>query len=319
MLNRKTRGGAMRIIILCLSFLPLFSSFVHTEETPLPLAVGNKWVYLHEHWVTWDETVTATDTLTIAVTDTIQKDGKTYFIFSMDPVFFPDTTQVYYRVEGKTALKYHQENNEQLAIDLSSCGEGVGECYTTGPHTVYQYGIPGWYRCERYELSSMQLPIGLVEGHSISVVYMADFGNLFSRFLAPGLGVAYLSESYNVDTPEGANGDRYSLIRATIDGHDVVAGVQIANETPAPFTLFQNNPNPFNPVTTISYSLLTYSSVTIAVFNAIGQQVQTRDLSIQTPGMHEFVFDGTGMPSGMYFYRVTAGEKEKVGKMVMMR
>jgi hypothetical protein len=307
----------MRIIILCLSFLPIFSSFAASDDSPFPLVVGNTWVYLHEHWVTPDETVTATDTLTIAVADTIQKDGKTYYILSADPFFFPDLKPGYYRVEGKTVYRYFDEYNygERIVYDTYACGEGPGTCYVSGSKTIYEYHN-SWHWYYRYQ-STRYLPIGVYDGYDYSLVSSGQFSEAFGRFIVPGIGFAFYSNTTDIDY--NPRGDRYSLIRATIDGHDVIAGVQAKAETPATFTLSPNHPNPFNPVTTIHYSLPASSPVTISIFNALGQQVQTHNFGIQEPGSHEFVFDGSGLPSGMYFYRVTAGEQWKVGKMVIMR
>jgi hypothetical protein len=311
----------MRIIVLCLSLLSLFSTFAISEENPFPMAVGNRWVYLHEKWDTGDKIVISTDTLIIAISDTIQLGGKKYYCFSGDP-FFSLTSPSYYRLDGKTLYRrYSIPEGEIITYDFSPCGEGPGVTYSSTYYDCrYLYTLHNNISWERTSPVQIQLPLGLFEGYCFQFFDpLANFDSTKSRYIVPGLGLVRVTYAYGVDCYQCMYGDDYSLIRATIDGHDVVAGVQAANEGPTPFALLQNHPNPFNPVTTISYSLSTYSSVTIDVFNALGQQVQMRDLGIQTPGMHEFVFDGTGLPSGIYFYRVKAGEKGKVGKMMMMR
>jgi hypothetical protein len=76
---------------------------------------------------------------------------------------------------------------------------------------------------------------------------------------------------------------------------------------PASFSLGQNYPNPFNPATTIRYGLPVRSTVNLAVFNALGQQVRELVRGEEEAGFHEVRFDGSGISSGVYFYRLRAG------------
>jgi flagellar hook assembly protein FlgD len=59
--------------------------------------------------------------------------------------------------------------------------------------------------------------------------------------------------------------------------------------------------------------------VALTVYNALGQQVKQFDLGRKNRGTHEFVFDGSGLPSGVYFYRVDAGVAAATGRMVLMK
>jgi hypothetical protein len=70
---------------------------------------------------------------------------------------------------------------------------------------------------------------------------------------------------------------------------------------PAAYALDQNFPNPFNPATTIRYSVRHRSHVTVAVFNMLGEKVATLVNDMQEPGSHDVRFDGTGLASGAYF------------------
>jgi hypothetical protein len=76
---------------------------------------------------------------------------------------------------------------------------------------------------------------------------------------------------------------------------------------PNEFLLHQNYPNPFNPTTTIRYGLPQRSHVTLTVYNTLGQQVTTLVNGNEEAGYHEQKFDGTGLASGVYFYRIQAG------------
>jgi hypothetical protein len=79
------------------------------------------------------------------------------------------------------------------------------------------------------------------------------------------------------------------------------------NGVPSRFALEQHYPNPFNPSTTIRYGLPHKSGVQLTVFNTLGQQVTPLQNREQEAGYHEVKFDGNGLSSGVYFYRIQAG------------
>jgi hypothetical protein len=85
------------------------------------------------------------------------------------------------------------------------------------------------------------------------------------------------------------------------------------------FILEQNYPNPFNPVTVISWQLTVSSHVTLMVFNALGREVQTLVDEGLSAGNHKVVFDGRGLPSGLYFYRLEAGGIMRVRQMLLLK
>ncbi len=78
---------------------------------------------------------------------------------------------------------------------------------------------------------------------------------------------------------------------------------------PTDFALMQNYPNPFNPSTTITFSMSQDETVHLAVFNLLGQQVATLVDGVQMQsGQHTISFDATHLPTGMYIYRLNAGD-----------
>jgi gluconolactonase len=88
---------------------------------------------------------------------------------------------------------------------------------------------------------------------------------------------------------------------------------------PGIFDLYQNFPNPFNPSTTIRFSLPHRAVTRLTVFNSLGQQVATLLDGDQNAGVHDLKFDGTRMASGMYFYRMQAGEFVQTRRLVLSR
>ncbi len=81
---------------------------------------------------------------------------------------------------------------------------------------------------------------------------------------------------------------------------------EMTETTPLTFNLSQNYPNPFNPSTQISYSLASASSVRLEIYNTAGQLVSLLVNGEQQAGMHEATFNASSLPSGAYFYRITA-------------
>ena len=118
-------------------------------------------------------------------------------------------------------------------------------------------------------------------------------------------------------------GDATNLVRI---GHatsliDTVTGAvdEGSGNVPKEFVLAQNYPNPFNPTTTIRYALTEQSRVTLAVFNTLGQQVATLVEGEMEAGHHEVTFDASSLASGVYLYRLTAGEHVQARKLVLLR
>ncbi len=101
---------------------------------------------------------------------------------------------------------------------------------------------------------------------------------------------------------------------------------ELAREAPLPesFELSQNYPNPFNPTTTIKYFLPEVANVELTIVNIMGQTVRTLVSAMQAPGEHAVTWDGrdqSGVPvsSGIYLYRMNAGDFSQTRKMVLMK
>jgi len=92
------------------------------------------------------------------------------------------------------------------------------------------------------------------------------------------------------------------------------------NEKAYEYKLEQNYPNPFNPSTTISFSLAEHARVTMKVYDILGRQVRTLVNETMKAGNHQVVFNAAGLASGIYFYRITAGNTfVKVRKLMILK
>jgi hypothetical protein len=87
-------------------------------------------------------------------------------------------------------------------------------------------------------------------------------------------------------------------------GNENISSIGNGNEHPEIFTLQQNFPNPFNPETTIKYSLASQGKVTLSVFDVTGKNVKTLVNSFQPQGEYNITLNGSDLTSGIYFYKI---------------
>lgn len=92
-----------------------------------------------------------------------------------------------------------------------------------------------------------------------------------------------------------------------------------SSSIPIAFTLHQNYPNPFNPTTTIKYDLPKQAHVILKVYNILGQEVATLVNGVKRAGSYEVKFDGSKLSSGIYFYRLKAGQNIMTKKMILLQ
>ncbi len=88
---------------------------------------------------------------------------------------------------------------------------------------------------------------------------------------------------------------------------------------PTEFALAQNYPNPFNPKTGVRYQVPGVSDVKLVVYDLLGREVATLVDETQQAGRYEVDFDGSGLASGVYVYRITAGSFVQARKMLLTR
>jgi hypothetical protein len=85
------------------------------------------------------------------------------------------------------------------------------------------------------------------------------------------------------------------------------------------FALHQNYPNPFNPSTTIQFTIVNRQLTIVKVYDVMGREVATLVNEVKEPGTYTVQFSGSGLASGVYFYRLSAGQYVECRKMVVMK
>jgi len=103
------------------------------------------------------------------------------------------------------------------------------------------------------------------------------------------------------------------------DGKITYSKVLTINRIPDSFSLSQNYPNPFNPSTKISYDLPSASQVTLKIYDLLGREVRSLVNQEKPAGTYTVEFSAIDLPSGFYFYKLTAGEFTSTKKMMLMK
>ena len=171
------------------------------------------------------------------------------------------------------------------------------------------------------------------------IIHMTDQMNLLDQQGSYKEELALLDKVKQAEVSLGASKEivdaRYQIAAEEMEGAlgqaDSKSGSTAPGETsgndqsttasvkPAVTALKTNYPNPFNPTTTISYQLAKSSHVRLTVWNVLGRRVATLVNTSQQKGAHEVSFNASKLSSGIYFYRLQAGNKVFVKKMLLMK
>jgi hypothetical protein len=153
-----------------------------------------------------------------------------------------------------------------------------------------------------------------------------DFATLSQSFI-PGdgstLDIRHYSFTDNA-VPQGMS--YYRLRQIDLDGtvnYSFPVSVDVGETSggslvPYEYALCQNFPNPFNPTTTIRYTIARSGHVRLDILNVLGQTVRELVGQTQEAGNYNVTFDATDLPSGIYLYRLRAGEMVQTRKMVLL-
>lgn len=124
-----------------------------------------------------------------------------------------------------------------------------------------------------------------------------------------GNGTTNDQHSYSFSELVNTGKFKYRIKQTDFNGnyeyHNLAGEVNVG--VPASYSLSQNFPNPFNPSTTISYDIASDGKVNITVFDITGREVATLVNEVQTAGYYTVELNASGLNSGLYFYRITAG------------
>ncbi|MCU0643988.1 MAG: DUF4397 domain-containing protein [bacterium] len=140
-----------------------------------------------------------------------------------------------------------------------------------------------------------------------------------------GGSAVVLASGFRKDTGN-QGGESFQLIGVLANGQVVIfpdpptsVSEIVDSAVPTRFELEQNYPNPFNPTTTISFSIPNSEFVKLSVFNTLGQQVATIVNEQLNAGQYKLLFDASNLVSGIYYYRIEAGNFTSTKRLVLLR
>jgi len=238
-----------------------------------------------------------------------------YFDWDMDENDYADNVTAYDSIGG-FGYAYNSDLNPvsmYVTCALISDGEysfyGIENDGAGGGMSVYD----GFTDVEKWETLSSGVAKSDAGPNDISFVSGAGAYNIKA---GDSIEVAFaIAGGYSLDelrtSVENARNKYLSLITSVNE---------IENGIPKVFALAQNYPNPFNPTTTIKFSIPeNEKNVKLTVYDLLGREVATLVNDQLTAGNYEVNFDASNISSGIYFYRLTAGNRVEVKKMMLLK
>ena len=164
-------------------------------------------------------------------------------------------------------------------------------------------------------------------GYTIGASYNPTKGEIFKTTNG---GLNWYSQNSNTSTfltscyftnqstgyVSGYNG---TMVKTTNGGGNFVSIEPVNNEIPSQFHLSQNYPNPFNPITNLEFEISDLGFVSLKVFDVLGNEVSTLVNSEIKPGTYNYKFDASGLPSGVYYYRLSTINHSETKSMILLK
>jgi hypothetical protein len=162
--------------------------------------------------------------------------------------------------------------------------------------------------------------IRIQQGTGIDTVILRWPAGLSAYFTALTLRYFDGSGIVNIDMLRDTSANLTEASAPTIySGGLVVSAEQTLSGVPERIELNQNYPNPFNPTTAISYQLTANSFVVLKVYDVLGREVATLVNEVKPPGNYTVQWDASSAASGVYFYKLNAGDFTSVRKLLLLR
>ncbi|RPI17499.1 MAG: T9SS C-terminal target domain-containing protein [Ignavibacteriae bacterium] len=191
-----------------------------------------------------------------------------------------------------------------------------------------------WFEIPRPVQDAVYNGVNVIKGTGTGFIYgktnnggifiskTADYGMNWSNHIIDNINKE-LNDGVIADNNNwyicGGNFSTDGVIFKTVNAGEPIGIIPLNNNIPSQYKLNQNYPNPFNPKTIINYQLPMSNFVKLAIYDALGKEVTTLVNEEQKAGIYEVEWDGTNYSSGLYYYKIQAGEYSEVKKMILLK
>jgi hypothetical protein len=202
---------------------------------------------------------------------------------------------------------------------------------SNGSTLAYQ-GPSGWWLVDGYNAREVKwmLPGYFDQGSNEDISLVFKYGPREARLhmlLSVGTSLAYQGSTGWWSSTDFPIDSIAFMVSGNFNEQPSIAAAKIAadadstalTDTLQQADLMQNYPNPFNPVTVIEYSLPEATHVSLKILNVLGQTVTELVNADQAAGVYAIPWDATPYATGVYFYRLQAGEQTKTKKMLLIK
>lgn len=274
-----------------LGFLALLFTSLSLAQTHYPLSPGNLWEY-------WDSDLFGYRT--VALGDTLMPNGKRYTQFTASGVgadFVREENAKIYGYNGYSGL-------ERLLYDFTAnAGDTIAVLFSPYDTVVTVLEWIGFS-----EVLGKQCTVwNFAELWSRSTMY---------KYTSFADGIGPTDFQYEPGMHEYLKG---AIIGGTLYGEVTGTAQTDPISLPKRALLKQNYPNPFNPTTEIQFTVVDRQLTIIKVFDVLGRDVATLVNEVKEPGTYTVEFDGSNLASGVYFYRLAAGDFVASKRIVLLK
>jgi hypothetical protein len=256
--------------------------------------------------------------------------GQALYLHSVTNLDIYHNSALHINGNSSSSAFYIYSGNENNIVNNIFINKGAGYAYYVGSNgaistsdynNLYVYGdYVGYWDGNLGTLADFQ-NAGSTDANSISTnpgfFSHTDLHAVSSVIDSAGMPLGRIM--YDIDgelrnaTHPDIGADEFDSTAVVSIDDDLFAG----NTIPKEFKVYNNFPNPFNPVTFIRYDLPSAGHVKVQVYNILGQVVATLVDKEQSLGTYTYRFDGINLASGTYIYRITTGKHTVVRKMIL--
>jgi flagellar hook assembly protein FlgD len=236
----------------------------------------------------------------------------------------------------KHCIDPYQEKSDEVTLWYNGNGDYVGDRFfdptagvkawlcsaSSGAPWVYDYtaDVNGFSIFSAYDLGAVSL--GLMAPDGTGIGYFAlpnETAKIKYGQLICDNGSAY-DGIYCDNPPDSSNPTNlWYVAHDSIKGNITSSPIGVKENAPLAFAVAQNVPNPFNPSTTISFTLAKAGKTTVEVFNTAGQKVDTILNASLNAGSHSVTWNAAHQSAGVYFYTVKSGDFSRTLKMTLLK